>query len=381
MKFRLLFCAMLAILCAQLHAQSTGIYVNSSNNVGIGTATPTAALDINDNGVTTVHQAVKIEGVLNAAPSGHSIDFYAGSANSGNAANPYARIAGTTNLGGGLGELAFYTNNTIGASAPIEAMRINGSGNVGIGTTGPLTKLHVNYGTNRNFLVTTDATQLGTSGMAIGSFNDGATAYAPLSILGSTISMNGAVGIGTTNPSAKLDVSGAVRAEGGVSLPNNAWIAADDTAGASHLIVGVYGNNFIGFGDITNKFGNGVLFAANQQFLWYVNGNQVATLDSSGNLHANSFIASSGQHYADFVFKPGYKLEPLSAVETEIQKDGHLPGIPSEAEAKAHGIDLASMQVKLLQKIEELTLHQIDQEKRIEQLEKENAELCEKANP
>jgi len=106
-------------------------------------------------------------------------------------------------------------------------------------------------------------------------------------------------------------------------------------------------------------------------------------LDVAGQVRAAAFVAPS-QTYADFVFKPGYKLEPLSDVEASIQKDGHLPGIPSEAEAKAHGIDLASMQVKLLQKIEELTLHVISQEKRldeqngrIDQLEKENAELRE----
>ena len=105
----------------------------------------------------------------------------------------------------------------------------------------------------------------------------------------------------------------------------------------------------------------------------------------TGQVYASSFVASSGNNYADFVFKPGYKLEPLSDVEASIRKDGHLPGIPSEAEAKANGIDLASMQVKLLQKIEELTLHQIEQEKRlneqskdIEQLRKENTELLER---
>ena len=93
-------------------------------------------------------------------------------------------------------------------------------------------------------------------------------------------------------------------------------------------------------------------------------------LDVAGQVHADSFVSYT-QTYADFVFKPGYKLASLSDVEASIKKDGHLPGIPSEAEAKEHGIDLASMQVKLLQKIEELTLHQIDEEKRNEQLEKE----------
>jgi hypothetical protein len=109
-------------------------------------------------------------------------------------------------------------------------------------------------------------------------------------------------------------------------------------------------------------------------------------LDVNGPVRASEFIAPS-QTYADFVFKPGYKLAPLSDVEAAIKKDGHLPGIPSETEAKAHGVDVVQMQVKLLQKIEELTLHQIDQEKklneqaeRIDHLEKENAELRQKAN-
>ena len=65
------------------------------------------------------------------------------------------------------------------------------------------------------------------------------------------------------------------------------------------------------------------------------------------------------------------------------QKDGHLPGIPSEAEAKAHGIDLASMQVKLparksrssrsIRSRQQKLLE--GQNRRIEQLEKENTEL------
>jgi len=118
-------------------------------------------------------------------------------------------------------------------------------------------------------------------------------------------------------------------------------------------------------------------------------------LDVAGQVHATSFVSSTTT-YADLVFKSDYKLAPLSQIEASIKKEGHLPGIPSEEEAKAHGIDLAQMQVKLLQKIEELTLHQIEQQKelsaqqnqlakqqqrldaqatRIEQLEKENTAL------
>jgi hypothetical protein len=360
---RLRFLSALAF-CAQLHAQSTtGIYVNPSNNVGIGTTSPATNLQVGSGTFPVV--ALPGIGIANG-PSSYS--FFSASDNT------HQYIAGIDNTlsYGKEGmvsnhDLAIETNN-----AP--RIYITNAGNIGIGTTNP-----------RDTLDVTGDVAMGRNGGSTWYFQ---TPASDLRIVSATNTANfciipngGNVGIGTTTPSAKLDINGTTRAEGGVSLPNNAWISADDTAGASHLIVGVYGNNFIGFGDVTNKFGNGVLFAANQQFQWFVNGNQVATLDSGGNLHANSFIASSGQQYADFVFKPGYKLEPLSAVEASIQKDGHLPGIPSEAEAKAHGIDLASMQVKLLQKIEELTLHQIDEEKRIDLLEKENAELRKAINP
>lgn len=93
-----------------------------------------------------------------------------------------------------------------------------------------------------------------------------------------------------------------------------------------------------------------------------------------GSVRAASFISDTTT-YADFVFKPGYKLTSLAEVEAAIQRDGHLPGIPSEAEAREHGIDLSAMQVRLLQKVEELTLHVIALEKRTRSLEEENARL------
>lgn len=93
-------------------------------------------------------------------------------------------------------------------------------------------------------------------------------------------------------------------------------------------------------------------------------------LEVAGSVRALSFISNSTT-YADFVFSPSYKLAELSEVEAQIRANGHLPDIPSAAEAKAQGIDLAAMQVKLLQKIEELTLHQIAQEKEIKTLRSE----------
>jgi hypothetical protein len=67
--------------------------------------------------------------------------------------------------------------------------------------------------------------------------------------------------------------------------------------------------------------------------------------------------------WSDYVFRPGYHLRPLSEVASFIRQHGHLPEIPSEAEVKDKGVSVAEVQAKLLAKIEELTLHLIQQEK------------------
>ena len=79
--------------------------------------------------------------------------------------------------------------------------------------------------------------------------------------------------------------------------------------------------------------------------------------------------------WADFVFEDDYALPSLSEVERHIALNKHLPGIPSAAEVEAEGVALGDISSKLLQKIEELTLYVIAQEKRIEALEAENNTL------
>jgi len=74
--------------------------------------------------------------------------------------------------------------------------------------------------------------------------------------------------------------------------------------------------------------------------------------------------------WADFVFEPNYKLMPLKEVQSYTQKHKHLPDVPSEKEVAQNGINLAEMNAKLLQKIEEAYLYIFQLEQRIEQLEK-----------
>jgi len=73
---------------------------------------------------------------------------------------------------------------------------------------------------------------------------------------------------------------------------------------------------------------------------------------------------------ADFVFDQKYNLMPLEEVKAFISHNQHLPEIPSAQEMQDSGLDLGEMNIKLLQKIEELTLYQI------QLLEKQN-ELAE----
>lgn len=72
--------------------------------------------------------------------------------------------------------------------------------------------------------------------------------------------------------------------------------------------------------------------------------------------------------WADFVFDKKYQLPTLEDVEKHIKAYNRLPEIPSESEVKKEGVNIAEIQVKLLQKIEELTLYIIQQDKEIKAL-------------
>ena len=79
--------------------------------------------------------------------------------------------------------------------------------------------------------------------------------------------------------------------------------------------------------------------------------------------------------WADYVFKKDYRLRTLEEVEKHIAEKGHLPNIPSATEVEKNGINLGEMDVKLLEKIEELTLYSIEQNKQLQNQSEEIREL------
>jgi hypothetical protein len=97
-------------------------------------------------------------------------------------------------------------------------------------------------------------------------------------------------------------------------------------------------------------------------------------LDVLGTIRAKEVLVNLDGG-ADFVFEKDYKLLPIEHVASYVQKNKHLPDLPSANEMVKNGVSMGDMQVKLLQKVEELTLYAILQNKKIEILMKRIDEL------
>ena len=95
-----------------------------------------------------------------------------------------------------------------------------------------------------------------------------------------------------------------------------------------------------------------------------------AKLAVDGYIYARKLTVTS-QSWADYVFDSAYKLAPLNEVEDFIQKNKHLPGMIPAAAVEKKGVDVGENQAVLLKKIEELTLYLIEQNKKINQLQKQ----------
>jgi hypothetical protein len=211
---------------------------------------------------------------------------------------------------------------------------------------------------------------------------------------GGAIYYNGGnVGVGTTSPTFSLDLSSpsvyAARFSGtgtccGGTPDTEVHINSNGPAsGYAQIDFDDKGTGIWGiYKDTANQFnishlGMAPLLmsppAGNALYLMPVGGNVgIGTtnpqhpLQVAGTIGAEEILVTSTG--ADYVFRSGYRLQPLSEVATYIETNHHLPDIPSEAEVKEKGLGVGEMEAKLLAKIEELTLHMIQQEK-------ENGEL------
>lgn len=310
--------------------------------VGAGITFPQNKLGIYAAGTDALGAYVTLEKPIGTGLIG-GLRFASGNLNAANSNLPYT--AGIESYGtGGTDQmdLRFYTS--FGPSQQnIERMRISQLGQVGIGTSSPVTKLDVvGLGAGNFDFQTTGRVKIYGSTPGV-SFNDGTSDRGFLGWAGSGIAnqaigvytptggwntlnvmTNGAIAIGAqaTNTNAKLDVTGNIFANNKIVIGMSGLSAADYTSKITPYALAVNGDGI--FNKVKVK-----LYAT----------------------------------WPDYVFDEKYSLLPLPELEKYIQQHKHLPEVPSAAEIDRDAIDLGSNQVLLLQKIEELTLYTIEQNK------------------
>lgn len=91
-------------------------------------------------------------------------------------------------------------------------------------------------------------------------------------------------------------------------------------------------------------------------------------LSANGNLSVKGSITANVNLGADFVFEDDYNLPSLSEVKRFVKLNKHLIGIQSEKEMIENGLNLTEFSIKLLQKIEELTLYVIELEEELDKI-------------
>lgn len=93
-------------------------------------------------------------------------------------------------------------------------------------------------------------------------------------------------------------------------------------------------------------------------------------LDINGAARASKIVVNTTG--ADFVFEDDYSLRTLEQLHRYIRQNKHLPEIPSAKEMEKEGLDVGELNIKLLQKVEELTLYLIEQNKKLEEQIRKN---------
>jgi hypothetical protein len=264
------------------------------------------------------------------------------------------------------------------------------SGNVGIGTTSPSFTLDVNGSTTASlFHVKNNIASSYSSTLIYGQMVQGdSPSYDLVGLYNNTntlkyqvrgdgqVYLSGKVGVGTTTPLVKLDVNG------GINIVNNDNLTWGGAYGAGIPTISANGSAGIFFYPTGSTSGVSMLISSSGNVGIGTTDPQGYKLAVNGAAIATSMKVKLYGSWPDYVFHKDYKLPTLNEVKSYIDRNQHLPDMPSEAEVIRDGINLGEIVKVQTKKIEELTLYLIEkdkaakeQEARIANLEKALAKL------
>ncbi|MEE1899617.1 hypothetical protein V1389_14810 [Flavobacterium rakeshii] len=228
------------------------------------------------------------------------------------------------------------------------------TGNIGIGTTSPSTSLEVrkNYTTGFGGSVPINET------LTVASFS-AYMAYSSPTVLNELKLIQSR---SFTNHTSKLQAYYNSAAQGFISFASNSSTSSILLGHNSSTFMRITPSGLVSIGSVSSTPAGYKLFV------------------EDGILTEKVKVAVSGTaNWADYVFADNYNLMPLNEVEAFTKENKHLPNVPSAEEMVTEGLDVAQMDAKLLEKIEELTLYLIEQNKKLEaqniKLEKQNEQI------
>lgn len=319
------------------------IFPTDGGNVGIGTINPSQKLDVDGN---AIFKGSIISSMSDYREGGH-IQLINPSKISNGIANTWMIYNMASDFGNSIQFWAYDKLSCAGGGMCSNRFTIMDSGNVGIGTSNPISKLSIvgslsiDGGLDNTSLRPLVSTGTLESGEIRG--------YSKSSNLADDGFLRISAGGGTSLVKSFIDLSGYS------TIPNFDRNILFGTSGAERMRISYNGN--VGIGTT----------------------NPDVKLAVNGTIHSKE-VKVDMTGWSDFVFKKEYNLPTLEQVEKHIVEKGHLENIPNEEEVLKNGINLGEMNVKLLQKIEELTLYVIEQNKRLDKVEKENADLKNQIN-
>jgi trimeric autotransporter adhesin len=272
----------------------------------------------------------------------------------------------------GVNTATSSVNVGIGTTTPQAFLEIKGASSLAFNPTIKLVETS-SYGYSRLHFTNTSAA--GNSEFYIKARNTSVLADDRLSFQNSfsgvnmTITGEGKVGIGVDNPTNPLSFPAQLGKK--ISLyPGTTGDAGMDVWGSELRLHSDYSGADITFGydDYTNGFTERMRIKGNGNVgIGIANPNE--KLAVNGRIRSKEVFVEAA-FWPDFVFDEKYSLPTLSEVEKFIAANKHLPNIPNANEVETNGQNLGDIQKKMLQKIEELTLYIIEQNKTIDAMQK-----------